>query len=165
MKVSDRGEVWLCDRTGTAPGVRVFACANDSELTTAPLGVGLPPQDLAFDATDPVGVAPGARAPAAGLAFRSATPNPSPGSSRVALRLVVSRPGAVTLVVADVRGRLVHRETRALAAPGELVFEWNGQADDGFRAPAGVYLAAAFQGGPQEAASIRLIRLPPTSQP
>jgi DNA-binding beta-propeller fold protein YncE len=166
LKGNDRDEIWLCDRTPQAPGVRVFAAANDSELTAGPLGVGLPPQDLAFDAMDPVAVAPGPlAAPARGIAFTSAAPNPSWGDGRVVLRLAIDRPGPVTVLVADARGRLVHRETRAVPAPGEVALEWNGQRDDGFRMPAGVYCVHASQRGRTGAAEIRLIRLSPKSHP
>jgi len=164
-KVSDRDELWLCDRTGNAPGVRVFAAANDSELTTSPLGVGLPPQDLAFDAVDPVAVGPAPDAQAGGLAFVSAAPNPAGGGADVAVRLAVDRPGLVHVLVADTRGRLVHCEVHEVTAPGELVLKWNGQADDGFRVPAGVYLMHAYQRGGGETATIRLIRLSAKGQP
>ncbi|MCP4600047.1 MAG: LIC_13355 family lipoprotein [Proteobacteria bacterium] len=41
-------ELWLADRTRTAPGIRIFDTESDAELTEAPIDVGLPPFTLCF---------------------------------------------------------------------------------------------------------------------
>src|SRR5262249_39888001 len=65
IEINDRGELWLCDRTPTNPGVRVFDATGGGQLTASPLSTGLPPQDLAFDSATTVDVArAGADAPA-----------------------------------------------------------------------------------------------------
>jgi hypothetical protein len=159
--VSDRNELWLCDRTPQAPGMRVFAAANDSELTTGPIGTGLPPQDLVFDVTDPVGVGPGPGGPggAAGVAFVNAAPNPSWGGGAVALALTVDRPGTVRLAILDARGRLVRAFTREIDRAGAWSCTWDGKGGDGFPAASGVYYVRATLSGRSGAASIRLVRL------
>ncbi len=42
------GLLYVCDRTLTAPGVRIFNALDDSQITTAPINVGLPPFMIAF---------------------------------------------------------------------------------------------------------------------
>jgi hypothetical protein len=155
--VSDRDELWLCDRTPQAPGMRVYAAANDSELTASPIGTGLPPQDLVFDAMDPVGVGPAPLPP--GVSFVNAAPNPSWGGGAVTLRLAVDRPGELGLAIVDARGRLVRSFERQVAQAGECSWAWDGKAGDGFPAPGGVYYVRAVLRGRTGAATIRLVRL------
>jgi len=161
--VSDRDEVWLCDRTPQAPGMRVFAAANDSALTAGAIGTGLPPQDLVFDVTDPVGVGPGPLPP--GVSFVNASPNPSWGGGPVTLRLSVDRPGEIAFCIADARGRLVRSFERTVAKAGEWAWTWDGKAEDGFPAPSGVYYIRAVLRGRTGAATIRLVRLSGESHP
>lgn len=44
----DREQLWLTDRTRSAPGVRVFSVQDDSELTPKPIDTGLPPFMICF---------------------------------------------------------------------------------------------------------------------
>ena len=44
----DGSQLWVTDRTLTAPGIRVFSTADGTELTQAPLDVGLPPFMVCF---------------------------------------------------------------------------------------------------------------------
>lgn len=43
LELSRDGKLWVADRTSTNPGVRIFNVADNTEITTAPLSVGLPP--------------------------------------------------------------------------------------------------------------------------
>lgn len=102
----------------------------------------------------PVGVAGVPPGPAARL--ESAQPNPFLGASRIAFAL--SRGGRVDLTIVDLAGRRV----RALVsgqemAPGEQVMTWDGRADDGRTAPAGVYWARLR--APGGADRLRLVKL------
>lgn len=45
--VNGRGELYICDNTFTAPGVRVFSAGPDTPLA-GPLTTGLPPNQIAF---------------------------------------------------------------------------------------------------------------------
>ncbi|MDD5309561.1 MAG: hypothetical protein PHU25_19765 [Deltaproteobacteria bacterium] len=44
----DGTELWVADRTGDAPGIRIFSTADDVELTKKPIDVGLPPSMICF---------------------------------------------------------------------------------------------------------------------
>ncbi len=48
----DRRQLWLTDRTRSAPGVRVFSVADDRQLTAEPIDTGLPPFMICFVPAD-----------------------------------------------------------------------------------------------------------------
>jgi hypothetical protein len=99
---------------------------------------------LRFDA------APGARQ----VGLLSATPNPSSGGVRFAVRL--DRPAHADFTVHDVQGRVVARQGPFLAAPGEHLLEWDGRTDGGALAAPGVYYARFFFDG--EASTLKIVR-------
>jgi hypothetical protein len=160
IEVDDREELYVCDRTFSAPGVRVFDGTTLVQLTTVPLATGLPPQDICFDAAEPVGVADRAPVPdAAALAFAGVAPNPSAGTVPVAMRLRVAGAGTVRVTIADVAGRAIRTLERAATGPGDVVIVWDGADRSGRPAPPGVYLARASQEGRPGRASARLVRM------
>jgi DNA-binding beta-propeller fold protein YncE len=146
VEVNDRGELWLCDRTAAAPGLRVFDAATGTQLTTGTLGTGLPPQDIAFDAAVTTGVAPPGRG-AVGLSLERVAPNPSHGAVTVSFAIGASATGEAELICHDVSGRIVRRLSRVCAAPGRYDWTWDGR-DAAGRAPgAGVYFLELRAGG------------------
>lgn len=48
VRVSERGHLFIADRTTAAPGLRVFDVRTSRELPMSPLDLGLPPFDLIF---------------------------------------------------------------------------------------------------------------------
>ena len=44
----DGTELWITDRTSTSPGVRIFDTQTDTEITSEPINVGLPPTAICF---------------------------------------------------------------------------------------------------------------------
>jgi hypothetical protein len=161
VEVNDRDEVWLCDRTPSGPGVRVFDGCTGLQLTTNPIGTGLPPSDIQFDATEPVGVPPSAAAgPTAGVSLAGIAPNPASGRTAQAIRLRASEAGALEIRIVNAAGRAV-RMWRVPAGPGETVLAWDGADDAGRAAPAGVYLVRASLAGRPGAVRARLVRLAP----
>jgi hypothetical protein len=144
--VDDRDEVWLCDRTMSGPGMRVFDAATRAQLTASPIGTGLPPNDLAFDRTEPVGVPP-----VAGRTLARALPNPTHGAATMVFTF--ERPGPIAVTIADAAGRIV-RTWRG----EQKAWTWDGRDASGRAAPAGVYLVKASAG--TEFATTRLVRVP-----
>ncbi len=45
---SEDTELWVTDRSMNTPGIRIFEIADDKELTTSPIDVGLPPSMVCF---------------------------------------------------------------------------------------------------------------------
>ena len=149
-EADDRGEVWLCDRTASAPGLRVFDASTRAELTAAPIGTGLPPNDLCLDSTEPVGVPAAPRA--GGLVIAGIAPNPS--TSAATIRFAPGTSGTVEALVADAAGRIV-RSWRGRAD----AWTWDGRDASGRPAPAGVYLVRARLEGSPQIATARLVRV------
>lgn len=110
-------------------------------FTPAP-GCGCDGLELVIGPVDPVSVG------GATTAFRlhGASPNPFRGTTVVSYELAA--PGAVTVAIYDVSGRLVrrlvNRETSP-AGPGQVV--WDGRDSAGNRAAAGLYLCRMSAGG------------------
>jgi len=160
-EVNERDEIWLCDRTASGPGVRVFNAFTGAQLTSGAIGTGLPPSDLQFDAAEPVGVppVPVVAAPAS-VSLAGIAPNPAAGRTAQAIRLRASTAGALEVRIVNAAGRAI-RTWRLEAGPGETVLAWDGADDAGRAAPAGVYLVRANLAGRPGAASARLVRLAP----
>ena len=148
-EADDRDEVWLCDRTASAPGMRVFDAVTRAQVA-GPIDTGLPPNDLCFDRTEPVGV-PGAAGPR-GIAITNVAPNPSAGPFTV--RFAPGTPGTIEALVADAAGRIVRTWSGSAAA-----WTWDGRDESGRLAPAGVYLLRARIAGQPQIATTRLVRV------
>ena len=158
VEVNDRGEVWLCDRTPSAPGVRVFSCATGAQLTASPIGTGLPPSDIQFDAAEPVAVPPVAGG-SGGVTLAGIAPNPAAGAGATTIRLRVAASGELRIAIVDAAGRTVRNFRRDLAGPAETQVAWDGRDDAGRTAPPGVYLVRASIAGWPGAARGRVVRL------
>ena len=160
-EVNDRDEVWLCDRTVSAPGMRVFSATTGAQLSTGAISTCLPPSDIVFDVIEPVAVSPGpAPAGPAGVSLAGIAPNPAAGRTAQAIQLRASAAGSLEVRIVNAAGRAI-RTWRLEAGPGETVLTWDGADDAGRAAPAGVYLVHANQAGRPGAASARLVRLAP----
>lgn len=48
VELNNRGEMFLLDRSFSAPGVRIFRAASGEELTDEPIDIGLPPFEIVF---------------------------------------------------------------------------------------------------------------------
>ena len=79
-----------------------------------------------------------------------APPTPNPSRGEVALEYGNVRGGPVTLVVYDLRGRLVQRLVDEHQAPGVRRALWRGVDERGRRVPSGVYLARLSADGVKE---------------
>ncbi|MGH7723934.1 MAG: Kelch repeat-containing protein [Candidatus Eiseniibacteriota bacterium] len=121
---------------------------------------GVNPTGILHDAWElqfvtPVGVEDGAPL-SARLAVEPAWPNPSRGSTQLALTLPSA--GIVELVVFDATGRKVRTLARGPYGGGRHTFVWDGADDAGARVPAGIYLYRVKSGG--ESTGGKVVRLP-----
>ena len=134
-------QLFVTDRTYANPGVRVFDATDDSQLTTSPLGVGLPPYDLVVIGDEVTGISGGA---AERRLHLTAAPNPLRPGGAVEFSLTGGSAGergdAATAAVYDASGRLVRR----LPASGGGSFSWDGRDEGGTEVACGVYFARAF---------------------
>lgn len=144
-EIDDRAELWLCDRTASAPGLRVFDAVTGTQLTTSPLATGLPPQDIAFDALTSLAVGP---APAAGaLRLTQVAPNPTVGAVTISFELGAAPLGPAELLCYDLSGRVVRRLTRAQMPSGRDRWSWDGADEQGRRVAPGLYFLELRAGG------------------
>lgn len=145
VEVNDRGELWLCDRTSTAPGLRVFDAATGAQLTTSVLGTSPPPSDIAFDALTTTGVEPTARG--AALRLDGVGPNPTSGPATLSFEIGAAATGPADLFCYDLSGRVVRHLSRTFAAPGRYEWTWDGRGAQGRALSAGVYFVELRAGG------------------
>ena len=132
IEANERGELWACDRSLFAPGLRVFDAVTGAALA-GPIDVGAPPFDVGFGEGS---VGPGGGA--AGLALLGVGPNPARGTVTVRYAVGDAAGLPVRLTVHDVRGaRVGHVEG---GAPGLGAHEISWGAAAGGRVPRpGVY--------------------------
>jgi hypothetical protein len=74
-------------------------------------------------------------------ATRLFTPNADGYHDTAQIRFVLGRPDAVSVALADARGRVVRHlaQDRPLPADERVRFHWGGRTDSGARAPDGTY--------------------------
>ncbi len=147
------GQLFLCDRTYTDPGVRVFKVADGSQLTTGPLSVGLPPFDLVIvgDAVTGVGDTP----TEPGLTLQAAS---NPGGAEALVAFTLPSGGFVRLDIYDVSGRHVRELERGPLGEGEHVASWDGRDSRGRPAASGVYFVKVEAGGASATGKVVLLR-------
>ena len=147
-------QLFLSDRTYTNPGVRVFDARDDAQLTTSPLDVGLPPDDLLV-----MGDCVTSTEPAAGhellLGLRA---HPNPFSSEGGLELVLSRESHVSVTVYDASGRRVRILRDGSVAAGATRIAWDGRDGKGRPVAGGVYFVRAASGRSARTSRMVLIR-------
>lgn len=83
-----------------------------------------------------------------GLVFSGIYPNPfNPGSSSlVKLSYTAPGDGDITLNVFNIKGQLVHRQTRRNSSSGTAFLEWNGKDLNGQQVASGLYIARLEHG-------------------
>ena len=147
------GQLFLCDRTYTGPGVRVFDVADGSQLTTGPLSVGLPPFDLVIVGDAVTGVGDTATDP--GLTLQVAS---NPGGAETLIAFTLPGGGSVRLDIYDVSGRRVRELARGPLGEGEHVASWDGRDSRGRPVASGVYFVRVEAGGASATAKAVLLR-------
>ena len=95
-------------------------------------------------------------APSGSFELLGARPNPFRGSTEISFRLPGSRPVKVT--IHDVSGRLVRTLTDRTLPAGEHRATWDGRAEDGSIAGAGIYFYTFRAGGSHETRKLLHVR-------
>jgi hypothetical protein len=127
----------VSDRTPTGPGIRRWDMTSDTQITTSPINVGLPPFDIVIADGTPTGIGD---MPAPAVASLGQNyPNPFNPSTSIPFSL--DSAGWASLRIFDVSGRLVATLVDENRDAGEHVAHWNGRTATGDPAPTGVYFA------------------------
>jgi hypothetical protein len=141
--LNDRGELYVCNSSFTAPGLHVFRVGSDT-LLAGPLATGLPPVQIVFDAHDTVS-APPARPVAPPVSL--APPSPNPAQVPVRFSVSLPGPGHTRIDIHDLAGRLVRTFEDQEFPAGTTVVRWDLLDVRGRRVPAGVYLVRLATAG------------------
>jgi hypothetical protein len=146
-------QVFLCDRSLGAAGLRVFDAHTGVELTAAPIATGRPPVLvlLPVDTTTAAAALPPA-------ALTLSAPWPNPANPRVSLRVAAPAGSALRLSVVDLRGRVVRAETADVGETGELVWRFDGCDGSGRPLASGQYRLVARGAGVRAARAFTLAR-------
>lgn len=137
----DGGELWVCNSSFAAPGIRVFSTATGL-LVGSPIGCTLPPQGITFDVA--TGQVAGVNTGPTGLSFAPPSPNPARGPVRLVFSL--AQAGEARVDILDVAGRRVRGWTRVATAAGAVEQSWGLDDERGRRVASGVYLASVRVG-------------------
>jgi hypothetical protein len=138
IELNRQGELYLCDRDLTQPGVRIFDTVTDVQL--AFVDVGLPPFDVAFTqlpmaALDSVDEDPGDADPISVQTH----PNPFALSTSITYTLAGTEYASVRLAIYDAAGRRVRTLSRGQVSPGTHRVDWDGKDRLDRTVPSGVY--------------------------
>ncbi len=132
-------QLYLADRTLGASGLRVFDTNSGAELTTGPLGTGLPP--FMFILPGMGDVSP-VNSPVV-QSLRLSHPYPNPCNPAADLQ-IEGRPGqSVRVGVFDLRGRRLLNRSLVIDGRGGAVFHFDGRDNHGRGLAAGVYRVVA----------------------
>jgi len=149
IETNTLGELWACDRTMLAPGLRVFRTADDASLA-GPISTGVPPFDVLFDGAVTVSARPRQRPT---LAILSAAPNPTRGEWRLSYAVGEGDAAPASLGIYDVRGALVDRVTSGPVGPGAHTIAWRARAGT----PAGAYFYRLERAGQVRTGRVALV--------
>lgn len=140
--LNDRGELYACNGSFTAPGLHVFRAGTGAHLA-GPLDTGLPPVQIVFDQSSEQAGVPAAPS-GSGLTLASPAPNPA----RSGVRLALTLPGAarLTVEVFDLSGRLLRRLADGPHPAGTTSLAWDLADGRGQRVAPGAYLVRARAG-------------------
>jgi DNA-binding beta-propeller fold protein YncE len=151
IEISPGGELFLCDRTATDPGIRIYDASTGGAIVGGTIDVGLPPFDIVFSTP----IQTGADTPTS-AAFRGSYPNPFNPATTIIFSLSTS--GRAELSIYDAAGRRVRELVREELPAGGHEIVWNGRDDRGLPAVSGIYFARLRHGGNSAALKLVLIR-------
>jgi hypothetical protein len=134
IEISPGRELFLADRTPTRPGVRVFDTVTDTEITSIPIDVGLPPFDISFSATIQTGIENGAP-PAAMLGQNY----PNPFNPETMIPFSLERGGRTILSIYNAAGQRVRLLLDDHRSAGTHEIRWDGSDDLAKPVSSGVY--------------------------
>jgi len=151
IEANRQGEVYLCDRDLTQPGLRIYDVRSDTLITK--IDVGLPPFDLEFIQVPWAQVEVPSRGGEGDLLVQ---PNPAGAVTHILLR-GTELSGPASLKIYDVEGRLI-RNLVADVARGKACISWDLTDNPGSAVSPGIYYATLIGDGYQVTRPIVVLR-------
>ncbi len=155
IEVSPWSELFVSDRTATLPGIRIWDVISDTQITAAPIDLGLPPSDITFSLSVQTGVGD---PPAAGAVVSLGDAYPNPFHPATTIPFALSRRARVSLSIYDALGRRVRSLIDEERPGGPQAVTWDGRADDSRRVPSGVYFVELVADGTVRKAKIAVLK-------
>jgi len=147
-------QIYLCDRTVGAAGLRVFDAWTAVELTAAPVAVGRPPVMCVLPVD---GGATAIEADASSpMALRAPWPNPA--NPRTSFAFTATPDAVVRIDVCDLRGRRVRSAPVTADGEGHGLFVFDGLDDRGRPLSSGAYRAVINGTRGRSSRSFTLVR-------
>jgi hypothetical protein len=134
LEISPGGELFLCDRTATDPGIRIYDAASGAPVAGGTIDVGLPPFDIVFS----VPVQTGAETPTAPAIIGN---YPNPFNPSTVIRFSLPKSSRIELSIYDIAGRCVRELVNKTLPAGRHEIIWNGMNDRGCPVASGIYFA------------------------
>ncbi len=152
-ELNDRGELYLCDASFTAPGVLIFSTANDA-LIAGPLDTDLPPNQVTFDGESNLitGV------PRSSSETLLSVPWPNPARDAARLALTLAQGAFVRVEILDLSGRRVRRLAEGQWPAGRTEMTWDLSDDRGRPQAPGLYWVRAQVGAAAASRSFVVLR-------
>jgi hypothetical protein len=137
IEINTQGELYLCDRDATQPGVRIYDTSTH-ELVEF-IDVGLPPQDITF--VQPPPLLPSGEGDRRGFAQAVTLGQnyPNPFNPETVIPFALAEGSAVRLEIFDIRGRRVTTLLDGWFTAGSHAIRWSGTNDRGSESPPGVF--------------------------
>jgi len=132
-----RQQLFVCDRTYSNPGIRIYRTTDYAPLTPNPIPVGLYPFWLVGMHGPNSGV--DGDSPRAGVPRLELSPRPAAGPLTV--RFSLEGPSEVDLGIFDAAGRRVATLAQGWRGTGDHRLTWDGIGGDGRTLPSGAYFA------------------------
>ncbi len=151
IEISPGGELFLCDRTATNPGIRIYNAVTGLETTEDPIDVGLPPFDITFS----LPIQTDSSVPAVASLGQN---YPNPFNPVTTIPFYITEPGFVDIAIYDCAGRLVRRLEHKIFEAGRHESVWNGKCDNGRETASGVYFVRLCAGGYASTGKLILLR-------
>lgn len=151
IEVSPAKKLFLCDRSATNPGIRIYDTYSDTEETDVPMDVGLPPFQITFSYP----VQTGDETPALASLGQN-YPNPFNPSTTIPFSL--GRESAVSVDIFDCSGRHVRSLYHGRLPVGSYKLHWNGRDSSGHQVASGVYFVRMRSAGVTRSRKIVLLR-------
>lgn len=147
-------QLYVCDRSLAAPGLRVFDAGTGQELTAQPVNTGLPPFLVVLPLDEALTSAPPSLA--ANLTLEAPWPNPANPGTSIGLSGPAGR--TVLLGIYDLRGRRVRTARVPLDAGGTGRFFFDGFDDSGRSVASGSYRVIVGTGNQRLGRGLTVVR-------
>jgi hypothetical protein len=134
IEISPARELFVADRTPTRPGIRIYETIANTEITSVPLDVDLPPFDISFSVVTQTGI----KADVPGAATLGHN-YPNPFNPETTIPFSLDRAARTTLSIYNATGQRVRVLVDDHRPAGPYEIAWDGRDEMARPVSSGVY--------------------------